>query len=268
MPPHLVPNPIAGSFSHPSVLQKICAAMLAWFLFVGSGIAMILIGSRAEARLQKQVEPRTVTVLFERAEEASLAPPPPPVPGAAAGATRSEIPTEGPSASFDPRALAHPELAEAPPPPSLDFPEEINLLPTRPVIYSGGSAGTPGVLGSGSGTGEGSGAGTRWGSSPLLSGEARGVTVTLDSLDVLHQEVPAYPPAARSAKISGEVLVDVVIDDRGKPIEVKIVRSDHILLNPPVLEVARKWRFTPILFGGQRMRANFRICFRFILETN
>jgi protein TonB len=152
----------------------------------------------------------------------------------------------------------------------MEVPQETNLLPTRPVIYSGGAiSGSPGVVGSGTG-GQGGPSShvARWGEGGLISGERRGLTVTVDSLDVLHQEIPKYPPAARAARISGEVVVDVVINEKGVPIEILVVRSDHIMLTPTVMEVAPRWRFTPVLFGGNRVRANFRVCFRFILETS
>ena len=268
LPPHLEPNPITGAFSSPSVFQKVCSALLSWVLLAIAFVLVIFLGRKAEARSHAVDVPRTVTVLFESPANLEPGPPPPPEPRPSGGAS-SETPTESTSAYFDPRALAHPELAETPVPDSMVVPMETNLLPTRPVIYSGGTApGTPGVMGAGSGgPGGGSEHVARWGDGGLISGERRGLTVAVDSLDVLHQEIPKYPPAAKAAKIAGEVVVDVVINEKGIPIEILVVRSDHIMLTPTVLEVAPRWRFTPVLFGGQRVRANFRVCFRFILET-
>lgn len=267
LPPHLEPNPISSAFSAPSPVQKFCVALFSWALIAGACALVVILSRKAQAR---HAEPRTVTLLIDSGAEMNVPPPPSPQPASApSGGPQSETPNESTSSYFDPRAAAHPELAEEPlPVPSMAVPMEGTLLPTRPVIYSGGGGqGTPGVMGSGmSGPGT-SGSVARWGDGGPISGERRGVTVEMDSLDVLHQDAPGYPPAARAAKITGEVVVDVVIDEKGIPIEVVIVRSDHILLTPSVMAVTPKWRFTPVLFGGKRVRANFRICYRFILET-
>jgi TonB family protein len=66
---------------------------------------------------------------------------------------------------------------------------------------------------------------------------------------------PSYPPAGRRLKISGRVLVSVLVDERGEVIQAKILRSDHNLLNSAALEAARKWKFIPASGNGRAVQA-------------
>jgi len=273
LPPHLYPNPIMAAYSKPSRLQRGCAALLSWVLLAGAGLGVLRLGRRSPTESRELGQMRTVTVLVDTYREPELDARPPAGTGGGGSEVPSEEPPESVSASYDPRADLHPDLAETPRANPEAPPLDANLLPVRAVLYRNASVlGTPGVVGAG---GIGGGGGqqktghlARWGEGSLLSGNSRGQTVGIDALDVIRQVIPTYPAAARSAKVDGEVLVDVVIDERGIPIEVLVVRADHILLIPTVLEVAPRWRFTPVLFGGRKGRANFRLCFRFILETS
>ena len=66
---------------------------------------------------------------------------------------------------------------------------------------------------------------------------------------------PSYPPAARRLKISGRVLVSVLVDERGEVIQAKVLRSDHKLLDSAALEAARKWKFIPASGNGRAVQA-------------
>jgi TonB family protein len=62
-------------------------------------------------------------------------------------------------------------------------------------------------------------------------------------------DVPQYPPDARAAGIKGAVLADVVIDERGRVTEARIVRSIP-LLDDAALAAVRNWQFAPTLVNG------------------
>jgi TonB family protein len=55
---------------------------------------------------------------------------------------------------------------------------------------------------------------------------------------------PNYPPIARSAHISGDVIVEVKINSLGDVENTKVL-SGHPLLQAVSKEVAKKWKFVP-----------------------
>ncbi|PYS97004.1 MAG: hypothetical protein DMF65_12400, partial [Acidobacteria bacterium] len=61
---------------------------------------------------------------------------------------------------------------------------------------------------------------------------------------------PAYPMAARSAGVSGTVVVEVLIDERGKVTQARAV-SGHPMLQQAAVNAAKLARFTPTLLNGQ-----------------
>lgn len=77
--------------------------------------------------------------------------------------------------------------------------------------------------------------------------------------------VPTYPPAARSARASGLVAVEVVIDGSGKVISAKAT-SGHALLQQAAVQAAQQARFTPTLLSGQPVKISGIINYNFALQ--
>lgn len=265
LPPHLQPNPITGACPRPSRLLAFSTTMLVWTL-LGSACAWLhLLGLKRQAGFIKG-EPPTVSVIFDQMGSFEPAQAQTPA-GGGSGSSQAPPASESISTSTLSAAQAQaPEMQQLSIVSVPEFPLETNLLPTQPTrLAPGGGGHRYGTASSGSGSGSSSQR-TGWGDGTLLSGLGRGMTVTLDSLDVMHQEIPVYPEKARYEHVSGEVIVDVVIDERGIPRQVELVRSDHPLLVSEVMRVTPKWRFAPVVLGANRVRANFRICFRFVIE--
>jgi TonB family protein len=61
---------------------------------------------------------------------------------------------------------------------------------------------------------------------------------------------PAFPEIARSAGITGVVILEVVIDEQGLVREAKVLRSIP-LLDQAALDAVRQWEYTPTLLNGQ-----------------
>lgn len=61
--------------------------------------------------------------------------------------------------------------------------------------------------------------------------------------------VPEYPAIARSAGISGVVILEALIGDDGSVRDVTVLRS-VALLDTAAVEAVRQWRFTPTLLNG------------------
>ena len=59
---------------------------------------------------------------------------------------------------------------------------------------------------------------------------------------------PEYPAVARQIRLTGEVELEIVVDQQGAVEKVKIVRG-NTLLTGPSLQAIRKWKFKP--FGTE-----------------
>jgi TonB family protein len=74
----------------------------------------------------------------------------------------------------------------------------------------------------------------------------------------------SYTPAARAARVNGNVVVSVVIDERGEISQAKAV-SGHELLKLPALRAARQCLFAPALRNGVPVKTNASLEFSFSL---
>ncbi len=75
---------------------------------------------------------------------------------------------------------------------------------------------------------------------------------------------PTYPPLAKAARVSGAVVVEVIIDEGGGVVSARAV-SGHPLLRDPAANAARGWRFKPTLLSGQPVKVVGTITFNFSL---
>jgi TonB family protein len=81
---------------------------------------------------------------------------------------------------------------------------------------------------------------------------------------VIRRVPPAYPPIARSARVSGTVSVEVVIDESGNVIQATVV-DGHPSLRQSALDAAKQWKFRPILLSGQPIKVVGVLIFNFRL---
>jgi len=75
---------------------------------------------------------------------------------------------------------------------------------------------------------------------------------------------PSYPPAALRRGESGTVVVQVLVDASGQPLDAKVIqRSGSRDLDRAALEAVRGWRFQPAQSNGQPMQGTLEIPFDF-----
>ena len=75
---------------------------------------------------------------------------------------------------------------------------------------------------------------------------------------------PDYPAAALRAGASGEVVLRIEVDDRGRPAEVSVVSSSRNRdLDRAALRAVRRWRFEPALRDGQPVPGTVQQSIRF-----
>ena len=76
---------------------------------------------------------------------------------------------------------------------------------------------------------------------------------------------PEYSEEARKAKFQGTVVLYVVVDEKGQPRDLKVVRPLGLGLDQKAIEAVQKWRFKPGLKDGRpvsvsaQIEVNFRL---------
>ena len=70
---------------------------------------------------------------------------------------------------------------------------------------------------------------------------------------------PQYTDDARTAKISGSVLVALIVDKQGNPTHVRVVHGLGHGLDEKALEAVRGYKFQPATMAGQSVAVNMNI---------
>lgn len=74
---------------------------------------------------------------------------------------------------------------------------------------------------------------------------------------------PQYPRAARQARMTGTMVVEVIVDETGRVIDARAKCGPDIFAHASI-EAARKWRFTPTTLSGQSVKVLGTITFNFV----
>jgi len=101
------------------------------------------------------------------------------------------------------------------------------------------------------------GVGTNGPTEGISGGVLNGKAITLPP--------PGYPAIARAAKASGNVTVEITIDEEGNVISARSV-SGHPLLQAAAVTAARQARFTPTKVGGQAVKVNGVLVYAFVAQ--
>jgi len=80
------------------------------------------------------------------------------------------------------------------------------------------------------------------------------------------QAAPAYPAAERTAGITGEVLVEFIVDESGRVLNPRVVRSSGVAFESPTLRAVMRWRFEPGKKDGRLVRFRMMVPVRFNLD--
>jgi periplasmic protein TonB len=127
--------------------------------------------------------------------------------------------------------------------------------------------GSGGGIGSGSGVGVGSGRGPGFG--PGEGGGFGGgvfrVGGGVSQPVAIYRVEPEYSEEARKAKFQGTVVLQIVVDERGLPRDLKVIRALGLGLDERAMEAVQKWRFRPATKDGKavpvyaQVEVNFRL---------
>ena len=82
---------------------------------------------------------------------------------------------------------------------------------------------------------------------------------------LVHRVEPEYPELAKRARVSGMVILQVIVSEGGSVQEVKIVRG-HPLLNDAATRAVRQWRYSPYLLNGEPIPVIATVTVNFVLR--
>ncbi|PYQ06314.1 MAG: hypothetical protein DMF82_06635 [Acidobacteria bacterium] len=70
-------------------------------------------------------------------------------------------------------------------------------------------------------------------------------------------EAPSYPDEARHLRMSGSVLVDMIVTERGLPEQIRVLESAGAVLDQTVTSAVSTWRFEPAVRDGVKVRVRW-----------
>jgi TonB family protein len=79
---------------------------------------------------------------------------------------------------------------------------------------------------------------------------------------LVHKVDPVYPDAAKVARISGVVILQVTVGVEGNVLEAQVLRG-HPLLTQAALEAVRQWRYSPTVLNGEPVPVTATVSLRF-----
>ncbi len=138
---------------------------------------------------------------------------------------------------------------------------------SKALIASNGTGSGAGIgRGSGGGVGSGSGAGFGPGSGGNMGGGAYRIGGGVSPPQVIFKVEPEYSEEARKAKFQGTVVLFVVVDEKGNPRDLKVIRPLGLGLDQKAIEAVEKWRFKPGMKDGRAVpvQATIEVNFRLL----
>ncbi len=118
-------------------------------------------------------------------------------------------------------------------------------MPNSPLIGNSMGNGQGSGLGSGNGSGLGSGTGGGYG------GGLRHIGGGVSSPELIYKVDPEFSEEARKAKFMGIVLVNLIVDQNGNPVNVHVLRGVGMGLDEKAVEAVKQYKFKPAREGGK-----------------
>jgi protein TonB len=183
-------------------------------------------------------------------------------------ATRQFVPPMAVIRNPDPKLVMEPTLVIQP---DANIPK-INMdVLGDPLAKSGIPSNGPGSgagigTGSGGGVGSGGGAGFGPGHGGNMGGGAYRIGGGVSPPTVLFKVEPEYSEEARKAKFQGTVVLFIVVDEKGNPRDLRVIRPLGLGLDQKAIEAVEKWRFNPGKKDGKAVpvQATIEVNFRLL----
>lgn len=88
---------------------------------------------------------------------------------------------------------------------------------------------------------------------------------TVQTSKLIRKVDPVYPELAKRARVSGIVLLQVVVSETGQVKDAKLIRG-HPLLNQSAIDAVRQWQYSPTLLNGEPVPVIATVTVNFVLK--
>lgn len=188
-------------------------------------------------------------------------------------ASKGKLPRSAPK-QFTPPRVDPPDNPKLPMLPTIVAPPDVPNVtamnygdPLSKLGVPSNGSGLKGGIGNGLGGGVGSGKdpGAGPGTDGGFGGGAYRIGGGVSAPSVLSKVEPEYSEEARKAKWQGTVVLQLVVDAKGHPQSVRVVRSLGLGLDQKAMEAVEKWTFKPGMKDGRAVpviatiEVNFRL---------
>jgi periplasmic protein TonB len=162
-------------------------------------------------------------------------------------ATRQFVPPAAVVHNPDPKLVMEPTLVIQPDAniPKINIAALGDPLAKSGILSNGPGSGAGIGTGSGGGVGSGSGAGFGPGHGGNMGGGAYRIGGGVSPPTVIYKVEPEYSEEARKAKFQGTVVLFIVVDEKGNPRDLRVIRPLGLGLDQKAIEAVEKWRFNP-----------------------
>ena len=99
-------------------------------------------------------------------------------------------------------------------------------------------------------------------------GSLEGVFGSSDGPRFLRKTIPVYPPVAKRLQKEGSVLLRVTIDERGRPVDVEIVKSAGFGFDEEAVKAVQCSTFVPAKKEGKPLACKVLLPIRFVLKQS
>ncbi|MCS7023826.1 MAG: energy transducer TonB [Bryobacteraceae bacterium] len=168
---------------------------------------------------------------------------------------------ENPKLIMEPTLVIQPEVQL----PQVNMPNFGDPLANIGPPSNGPGSGAGIGRGSGGGVGSGRGAGFGPGEGGGVGGGAYRIGGGVSAPTLVYKVEPEYSEEARKAKFQGTVVLYVVVDEKGFPRDLRVLRPLGLGLDEKAIEAVSKWRFRPGYKDGKpvpvaaTIEVNFRL---------
>jgi TonB family protein len=181
---------------------------------------------------------------------------------------KADMPKQAPR-QFVPPTIPVEAKLQAPITLDLDLPNvSTNVGDTKGLNINMAGTGAGGGIGTGSGggIGPGRGNGVGPGSGGGFGGGAFRPGNGVSQPELVHKVEPQYSEDARKAKWQGTVTLSLVVNEQGKPVDIKVVKPLGLGLDQKAIEAVEQWLFKPGKKDGKAVpvMANVEVNFRLL----
>ena len=84
--------------------------------------------------------------------------------------------------------------------------------------------------------------------------------------EIIHRIQPQYTELARTTRLQGTVIVQAVIDEQGRVVDIKVLKKLGMGLDQEAVEAVAQWRFKPATFHGRPVKVYYSLTVNFRVE--